>query len=519
MLDEPSSSPSLAKVVSKYRDSMAGCLQASLAEINDLLSPVDFDDIFVPIDQGALDDDPTIPFRRMSYLLVAKARLHVFAAILANKSDNMHSLAVQMRIAMECAGQVVSMFKNLYGKDPGAENRISRYINADYYQTAIRLSKGQIDRGEILKQINAAVPTHPEPVRKIKSFKESEKVKDLEFGDNWYGHLSDCFFHSDLPALKNHSYFGGISSSNTMFDEYGFAALLDYLAHQTMVMVMYAAMCPDNGLKDDKRFEKVAKLLKKEKGSFTGLPAEAHANGRARRIDDDSAWDGSMKSVQTREETIGRLRSGCEQCISCLNELVRVHLEMDPADRLIRADDEEIVYRLRKVLLHVKAITGWQLDTEVMHVLAPELRTAEEQMDLIWKKLPNEDLSEYLSDDGKSVVGGRDKTFKSGKEILSSYIHPTPQKLILGKEVGGLGGLDEVQSFINLFTLLSGLVFRYGVSLGFMCQLLSVKKEGPITSVLLKMTEAMGAISAAECLRFVVRESHGDGENTPGFAQ
>ena len=265
MLDSPSFSPSLAKVVSKYRESMAGCLQASLAGINDFLSTVDLDGIFVPIGQGAFDDDPAIPFRRMSYLLIAKARLHVFAAILGNKSDNIHSLAVQMRTAMECAGQVVSMFKDVYGKAPGAENRISRYINADYYQTAIRLSRGQIDRSEILKQINAAVPTQPEPVRKIKSFKESEKVRDLEFGGNWYGHLSDCFFHSDLPALKNHSYFGGISSRNTMFDEYGFAALLDYLAHQTMVMVMYAAVCPDDGLKDDRRFEKVAKLLNKKK--------------------------------------------------------------------------------------------------------------------------------------------------------------------------------------------------------------------------------------------------------------
>ena len=265
MLDSPSCSPSLAKVVSKYRESMAGCLQASLVGINDFLLPVDFDGIFVPMDQGALDDDPAIPFRRMSYLLIAKARLHVAAAIHANKSDNIHSLAVQMRTAMECAGQVVSMFKDLYSKDPGAENRISRYINADYYQTAIRLSRGQIDRSEILKQINAAVPTQPESVRKIKSFKESEKVRDLEFGDNWYGHLSECFFHSDLPALKNHSYFGGISSRNTMFDEYGFAALLDYLAHQTMVMVMYAAVCPDDGLKDDRRFEKAAKLLDKKK--------------------------------------------------------------------------------------------------------------------------------------------------------------------------------------------------------------------------------------------------------------
>ena len=57
-----------------------------------------------------------------------------------------------------------------------------------------------------------------EPARKIKSFRESEKVKDLEFGENWYGHLSGCFFHGDLPTLKDHSYFGGVSSCNTIYD-------------------------------------------------------------------------------------------------------------------------------------------------------------------------------------------------------------------------------------------------------------------------------------------------------------
>ena len=213
-----------------------------------------------------------------------------------------------------------------------------------------------------------------------------------------------------------------------------------------------------------------------------------------------------MKSVQTRAEAVDRLRSGCEQCISCLKDLLCVHLEMDPADRAICAGDEEIVYRLRKVLLHVKAITSWQLDTEVMHVLAPELRTAGEQLELVWKKLPREELSEYLADDGKSVVGGRDKLFKSEKDILSSYIHPTPQKLILGKELGGLRKADEVRCFVNLFTLLNDLVFRYSVSLGFMSQLLSGRKEGSIETAMLKAAGAMGSISPADCLRFVSRE-------------
>ena len=271
MSEQPAASPSLATVVSKYRESKAGCLQASLAGINDFLSPVDFDGIFVPIEKSEFDDDPAIAFRRMSYLLIAKARLHVFAALRANKDGNIHSLAVQMRPALECAGQVVSMFKDLFGKEPGAENRISRYVNADYYQTVIRLSRGQIDHNEILKQINAAIPVGTGLVRKIRSLGESEKVKDLEFGENWYGHLSDCFFHGDLPGLKNHSFFGGVGSCNTMYDEYGFAALLDYMAHQVMVMVMYAAICPDDGVDDYRRFEKAAKLLEQKKAVSEGF--------------------------------------------------------------------------------------------------------------------------------------------------------------------------------------------------------------------------------------------------------
>ena len=282
MSDNPSVPSLLAKFVRTYRQNMAGCLQASLAGINDFLSPVDFDGIFVPIDEAEFDDDPAIAFRKMSYLLIAKARLHVFAALRANKVSNIHSLAAQMRPALECAGQVVSLFKDLFGKEPGAENRISRYVNADYYQTVIRLSRGQIDHNEILNQMNAALPMRTEPVRKIRAFKELEKVKDLEFGDNWYRHLSGCFFHSDLPALKNHSYFGGVSSCNTLYDEYGFAALMDYLAHQVMVMVMYAAVRPDDGLKEDKRFEKAAELLEKKKAVSRGFPEEAHVDGRSK---------------------------------------------------------------------------------------------------------------------------------------------------------------------------------------------------------------------------------------------
>ena len=201
-----------------------------------------------------------------------------------------------------------------------------------------------------------------------------------------------------------------------------------------------------------------------------------------------------MNSIQTKEEAINRLRSECEQCISYMKELTHAQFEMDPPDRMINQDDEEIVYRLRKVLVHITAITSWELNMEVMHVLAPEIRAADEQIGLVWKKLPKEQLIDYLADDGESVVGGRDQLSKSAKENLSSYIHPTPQRLILGKEMGGLGRPDEVRYFVNLFTLLDGLVFRYAVTLGFLFQTLEGRKEGTIASVLIKVTKELESI-------------------------
>ena len=264
-MDNSSDSVSLVTETTKYRASMARFLQLSLVAMNDIVSTVEFDEFFRPMDQGKFDEDPIKVFRRMSNLLIAKARLHVIAALCANKSSNIHSLAVQMRPVLECAGQIVSVVKDLVGKSPGAESRIGQYFNADYYQTVIRLSKGQIDHNELLEKVNAANLMKKEPLRKIKKFRESEKVRDLEFGGNWYGHLSNCFYHTDLLALKNLSYFGGVSSCNTVHDEYAFAALLDYLTYQVMIMLLYAALCPDGTIQDNKNFEKVAELLREKK--------------------------------------------------------------------------------------------------------------------------------------------------------------------------------------------------------------------------------------------------------------
>ena len=40
-------------------------------------------------------------------LLLTKAHIHLMAILYANKSSNIHSLAIHARIVLECAGQIV----------------------------------------------------------------------------------------------------------------------------------------------------------------------------------------------------------------------------------------------------------------------------------------------------------------------------------------------------------------------------------------------------------------------------
>ena len=276
--NNPPVSTSLAAEAGRYRASMAGFLQKSLAAMNGILSTVDLDGIFCPIDQAKFDEDPMMPFRRMSYLLIAKARLHVFAALSANKSSNIHSLAVQMRPALECAGQVVSLFKDLFGKYPRAESTIRRHLDVDYYQTVVRVSRGQIDHDELLKQISVANPMRKEPLRKIMRFRESEKVRDLEFGGNWYDYLSNCFYHSDLSALKDLSYYGG-------------SALLPHRARRVRVCRVdgllgasgngdgHVCSCLSGRWPQGRQaLRQGCGTAEKEKGNFGGFPEETHVD-------------------------------------------------------------------------------------------------------------------------------------------------------------------------------------------------------------------------------------------------
>ena len=120
----------------RYRAGMAGLLDEAVREVG---KTEEWLDVAVNGDkaspQAVLKEDPMGAYRPYCALLLHKARLHMVAMLRANERNSIHSLAVQMRPILECAGQVVHIFHKLMVEpDREAGSRaVLEYANADYY--------------------------------------------------------------------------------------------------------------------------------------------------------------------------------------------------------------------------------------------------------------------------------------------------------------------------------------------------------------------------------------------------
>ena len=179
---------------------------------------------------------------------------------------------------------------------------------------------------------------------------------------------------------------------------------------------------------------------------------------------------------------VGELRARCERCLAALGELARIHLEVDAPTREIRAGEPDWVYRLRKVCLHVRASGGWEIGVDIEHVLAAELRAAYEQMDAVWKILPEDYRLE-----GLSAALWADEA-RNG--TLATYDHPTPQNLLLRAGRGGFGEGEQAGAYAQVAVWLGGLGIGYGLALAYLAEVLDADR-----AVVSRLTTAVGAFA------------------------
>lgn len=232
----------------RYRSAMARQLGEAMKATDESERRLDVsaDDLGPSVDLG---DDPTAAFRITCALLLRKARIHTDAVLRANDAGNVHSLGVQMRPVLECAGQLVLTCYNLMiapGVVPGhTPETAADFLDRDYRDSTIRLTKGAISYDELLEKVDEAaaaaaaafgMPT-PSPHRGGR-VRQVEKVDRLPGGPAWYGFLSDYFCHGD-KVWPFPSWRGGV--------DWMFAWFMDYLSQQVVLMNAYAHLCPVEG--------------------------------------------------------------------------------------------------------------------------------------------------------------------------------------------------------------------------------------------------------------------------------
>ena len=159
-------------------------------------------------------------------------------------------------------------------------------------------------------------------------------------------------------------------------------------------------------------------------------------------------------------------RGRCEKCRDGLRELARIHIELDAPRRKVGASEPDWVFRLRKVCLHAVAIAKCTVDADGVHVMAIELRAAYEQMDDVWKCLPDEFR---FDEDGRWWA-------REAGDRLAAYSHPTMTGLGLPLAEGGFADAEAPESYLRLAVWLGRLGCGYGLALGYLAGVLGTEE-------------------------------------------
>lgn len=164
-------------------------------------------------------------------------------------------------------------------------------------------------------------------------------------------------------------------------------------------------------------------------------------------------------------ESVEIQRARCEEYRDMLHDLARIHIDIDAPRRRFESNEPDWIFRLRKVCLHAVAITKYEVNADGMHVMTTELRAAYEQMDAVWRCLPDEFR---FHEDGRWWTD-------EAKDRLAAYNHPTTISLALSLAEGGFDDAEAPESYLRLAIWLGRLGCAYGLALGYLARVLGTE--------------------------------------------
>ena len=212
----------------------------------------------------------------------------------------------------------------------------------------------------------------------------------------------------------------------------------------------------------------------------------------------------AIEEISSRQGAVDRLRSFCERGIRYLIELQEIHLTIEDLKNTAKNSGSESTLRLRKALFHIQAITSWIVTTDVIHVVAPEIRAARDQIEHII-------LGDFYHDCDDVQKSERQRATREYERTLAPFSHPTPMILIHTQHVGGFGETDAIACYVQLHVLLMGLACDYATGLGVVASVVDRSKVRDVTGVINRITKEVDSLSSDPFLRFA-----GAQESKPG---
>ena len=146
------------------------------------------------------------------------------------------------------------------------------------------------------------------------------------------------------------------------------------------------------------------------------------------------------KKIKLQKETEKKLIFLRYECIDLIQKLVDLHFKIDPPDHELTNEDNDMFFRMRKCLFHALMIKDLGCYNDTLHIIAVECRAMEEQLAKV------------------VVTNKRD-------DMLSPFVHPSPQKLIQNQSIGGLASENRIAVFGIMLSMLLNLGFFYCVAL------------------------------------------------------
>lgn len=266
--------------VGRYRSGVAGLLADVVSDTRELECTLSEEKpiqvLLKEVPDGHLSAPPNREdadsFLRLECaVFLHKARIHLNAVLRANEARSIHSLGVQMRPVMECAGQVVLLVGTLLVPPPamGADEafrKVDEYVGADLYRAAIGSTRGQLSKDAVLEMFqsvqeelaeSAGIPRLESGGRR--GLRQEDKVAMLPGGKAVYAYLSEHLCrgeaHGDDAALRDSV------DVWTAEHELSCANLMLCLVEYAALMNAHASLCPVPGGTADARVDSAMERL------------------------------------------------------------------------------------------------------------------------------------------------------------------------------------------------------------------------------------------------------------------